>query len=68
VQAAGIGLLVACGLLTWRGVRRQPIAVSSTNLVVLAWAGAALALVSWLAAAGTAAVALIAGIRIQPRA
>jgi len=36
------------------------------GLVVLLWAGAALALVSWLLAIGAVLIALIGGVRIEP--
>ncbi len=66
VRAAGIGLLCATGLLTVRVLRREPVVVTATSLVILAWAGAALALVSVLAAIGALAVALAFSIRLQP--
>ena len=73
LQAAGIGLLAACGLLAVRSalhVLRAPTAaevavVPSPSLLVLAWAGAALALASWILAAGALAVALLAGVRLD---
>lgn len=73
LQAAGIGLLAVCGLLAARSalrVLRAPTAaevavVPSPPLLALAWAGAALALVSWILAAGALAVALLAGVRLD---
>jgi hypothetical protein len=36
------------------------------GLVILLWAGGALALVSWLLAIGAVLVALVGGVRIEP--
>ena len=73
LAAAGIGLLGGSGLVTARGtlrVLRAPGAdeagfVPSPLLILLAWAGAALALASWLLAIGALVVALLASVRVE---
>lgn len=76
LQAPGIGLLAVTGLLAARStlrVLRAPAApetavVPSPSLLVLAWAGAALAMVSWILAAGAAGVAVLASFTVdRPR-
>jgi hypothetical protein len=67
LRAGGVALLVATAFLavlvvTAHGERPMTLG----GLVVLLWAGAALALVSWLLAIGAVLVALVAGVRIEP--
>jgi hypothetical protein len=69
LRAGGIALLVATAVLAVLVVvphgERIPMTVG--GLVILLWAGGALALVSWLLAIGGVVVALIGGVRIEPR-
>jgi hypothetical protein len=73
LQAAGTALLAFAGLrVAGSAVRilRAPNAaeaavVESPSLLVLAWAGAALATVSWILAAGAIAVALLASLSVN---
>jgi hypothetical protein len=71
VLLAGIGLVIARAAVR---VLRAPTAgevglMPSPTLIVLTWAGAALALSSWLLAMGAVAVALLASVSIErPRA
>ena len=69
LRAGGIALLVATSILAVLLVvphgERIPMTVG--GLVVLLWAGGALALVSWLLAIGGVVVALVGGVRIEPR-
>ena len=75
LAATGIALLAFVGFRVGRAtlrVLRSPdagaaVVVPSPSLFVLAWAGAALALGSWLLAVGAVVVALLAGIRIEGR-
>jgi hypothetical protein len=71
---AGIGLLAVAGAVTGRAALRLARAPASGRaagaspvLLVVAWAGAALALGSWLLAVGTVAVAVLAGVRLERR-
>jgi hypothetical protein len=68
LRVGGVALLVATAFLAVFVVashgQRVPMTVG--GLVVLLWAGAALALVSWLLAIGAVLVALVAGVRIEP--
>jgi hypothetical protein len=68
LRVGGVALLVATAFLAVFVVaphgHRVPMTVG--GLVVLLWAGAALALVSWLLAIGAVLVALVAGVRIEP--
>jgi|GEM_PF-1413028 len=74
-QAAGIALLAVTGILATRSAisaRRataaaEPAIVPSASLLVLAWAGAALATISWILALGAVAVAVLAGIGVERR-
>jgi hypothetical protein len=71
---AGIVMLGACGGLAARAAPRfvaasqgdEAAAAPSPALIVLAWAGAALALASWVLAIGTLVVAVLAGVRLEP--
>jgi hypothetical protein len=73
LQAAGIGLLAVAGLLAARSALRvlrattaaEAAVVPSPMLLVVAWAGAALALASWILAAGAVGVALLAGVSVE---
>ncbi|MFH1474735.1 MAG: hypothetical protein ABIG85_02640 [Chloroflexota bacterium] len=73
LQAAGTALLAVVGLLVARSALRVLRALSvadaavaeSPSLVILAWAGAALAMVSWILAAGAIGVALLAAVRVE---
>lgn len=75
LQAAGIGVLAVVGILAARSAVRvlrattaaERAVVPSPSLLVLAWAGAALALASWILAAGAVGVALLAGVRVERR-
>jgi hypothetical protein len=72
---AGIGMLAIAGIPAGRAalrVLRAPDAsgasiVPSSTLIVLAWAGAALALASWLLALAAVVMALVASVRIERR-
>ncbi len=68
LRVGGVGLLVATGLLagllvTLTGTR---VPVTLGGLVILLWAGGALALVSWLLAVGAVLVALVGSVRVGP--
>jgi hypothetical protein len=73
VEGAGTALLALAGLrVAWSAVRAlraataaEAVAVESPSLLVLAWAGAALATASWILAAGTVVVALLAGVSVR---
>ncbi len=74
VAMAGIGMLAAAGVATGLAALRlvrapsgRRLAVASPVVLVLAWAGAAVALGSWLLAVGAVAVALLAGVRLERR-
>ncbi len=70
---AGIAMLAIAGIVAGRAAVRILRASSAANsavapsptLIVLAWAGAALALTSWLLALGAAVVALLASVRVD---
>jgi hypothetical protein len=72
LQPAGIFLLVLAG---WLGAgpearvarRSGGPAGTPTAALVFLWAGGALALASWVLAAGALAVAVLAGVRVDPR-
>jgi hypothetical protein len=68
LRVGGVALLVATALLAVLVVapHGERIPMNLGGLVVLLWAGAALALVSWLLAIGAVLVALIGGVRIEP--
>jgi hypothetical protein len=73
LAACGIAILAAVGLAVGRATLRAlrspdaggAVVGPSPSLLVLAWAGAALALGSWLLAVGAVVVALLAGIRVE---
>jgi hypothetical protein len=73
LAAVGIAVLAVVGFVVGRATLRalgSPSAegafvVPSPSLLVLAWAGAALALGSWLLAVGAVVVALLAGVRVE---
>ena len=69
LRVGGIALLVATAVLAVLVVvppgERIPMTVG--GLAILLWAGGALALVSWLLAIGGVLVALVGGIRVEPR-
>jgi hypothetical protein len=68
LRVGGVALLVATAVLTVIVIvppmERGP--ATSGALVVLLWAGGALALLSWLLALGGVLVALVGGVRIEP--
>jgi hypothetical protein len=68
LRVGGVALLVATGLLAGLASaqpgRRGPLTLG--GLVILLWAGGALALLSWLLAIGGAAVALVGSVRVGP--
>jgi hypothetical protein len=68
LRVGGVALLVAtavlAGLVAAPFGERIPMTVG--GLVILLWAGGALALVSWLLAIGAVLVALVGGVRIEP--
>jgi len=72
LAAAGIALLAFVGFMVGRATLRvlgspnaaEAVVEPSPSLLVLAWAGAALALGSWLLATGAVVVALLAGVRV----
>ena len=68
LRVGGVALLVAtavlAGLVAAPFGERIPMTVG--GLVILLWAGGALALVSWLLAVGAVLVALVGGVRIEP--
>lgn len=68
LRVGGVALLVATAFLAVLVVapHGQRVPMTIGGLVVLLWAGAALALVSWLLAIGAVLVALVAGVRIEP--
>ena len=68
LRAGGVGLLVATGLLAGMVAAPTGTRVSTTigGLVILLWAGGALALVSWLLAIGAVLVALAGSLRMDP--
>ncbi len=68
LRVGGVALLVATAFLAVLVVapHGQRVPMTLGGLVVLLWAGAALALVSWLLAIGAVLVALIGGVRIEP--
>jgi len=69
LRVGGIALLVSTAVLAVVVVvspaERLPVTVG--GLAILLWAGGALALVSWLLAIGGVVVALVVGVRIEPR-
>jgi drug/metabolite transporter (DMT)-like permease len=68
LRVGGVALLVATAFLAVLVVapHGERIPMTLGGLVVLLWAGAALALVSWLLAIGAVLIALIGGVRIEP--
>ena len=68
LRVGGVGLLVATGLLTGLVVAPtgQRVPMTLGGLVILLWAGGALALVSWLLAIGAVLVALAGSVRMDP--
>jgi hypothetical protein len=68
LRVGGIGLLVATGLLAGLVVAPtgQRVPMTLGGLVILLWAGGALALVSWLLAIGAVLVALVGSVRMDP--
>jgi len=68
LRVGGVALLVATAFLAVLVVAPHGQRVPTTlgGLVVLLWAGAALALVSWLLAIGAVLVVLVGGVRIEP--
>lgn len=72
LAAAGIALLAFVGFMVGRATLRvlgspnaeEAVVEPSSSHLVLAWAGAALALGSWLVAIGAVVVALLAGVRL----
>jgi hypothetical protein len=68
LRVGGVALLVATAFLAGLVVapHGERIPMTLGGLVVLLWAGAALALVSWLLAIGAVLVALIGGVRVEP--
>lgn len=73
IRAVGVGLLAVAGLLSARRVAHRAAApdsesgtaVAATTIATVAWAGAALATLSWLLAIGALVVALVGGLRVQ---
>lgn len=73
IRAVGVGLLAVAGLLSARRVARRAAApdsdsgaaVPAMTITTVAWAGAALATLSWLLAVGALVVALVGGLRVQ---
>jgi len=68
LRVGGIALLVATTVLAGLVVAPPGARIPMTGggLVILVWAGGALALVSWLLAIGAVVVALAGGVRIEP--
>ena len=68
LRAGGVGLLVATGLVAGLIVARTGARAPTTvgGLVILLWAGGALALVSWLLAIGAVVVAFAGSLRMDP--
>jgi hypothetical protein len=68
LRVGGVGLLVATGLLAGLVVAPtgQRVPMTLGGLVILLWAGGALALVSWLLAIGAVLVALAGSVRMDP--
>jgi hypothetical protein len=72
LAAVGIALLAFVGFVVGRATLRvlgspnaeEAVVQPSASLLVLAWAGAALALGSWLLAIGAVVVTLLAGVRL----
>jgi hypothetical protein len=68
LRVGGVALLLATAVLACLVAappgERIPMTVG--GLVILLWAGGALALVSWLLAVGAVLVALVGGVRIEP--
>jgi len=68
LRAGGVGLLIATGFLT--GMVAAPTGARAPTtlggLVILLWAGGALALVSWLLAIGAVVVAPAGSLRMDP--
>lgn len=68
LRVGGIALLLATAFLAALVAaphgERAPMTLG--GLVILLWAGGALALVSWLLAAGAVIVALVSGVRVEP--
>ena len=72
LAAAGVALLAFVGFLVGRATLRalgspnaaEAVVEPSASLLELAWAGASLALGSWLLATGAVVVALLAGVRV----
>ncbi len=75
LAVVGIGMLAIAGIPAGRAalqVLRAPgaagaVVAPSSTLIVLAWAGAALALASWLLAVAAVVMALLASVRIERR-
>jgi hypothetical protein len=68
LRVGGVGLLVATGLLAGLVIAPtgQRVPMTLGGLVILLWAGGALALVSWLLAIGAVLVALVGSVRMDP--
>jgi hypothetical protein len=68
LRVGGVGLLMATGLVAGLIVAPNGERVPMTlgGLVILLWAGGALALVSWLLAIGALVVALVGSLRMGP--
>ena len=68
LRAGGVGLLVATGLVAGLIVARTGARAPTTvgGLVILLWAGGALALVSWALGDRAAVVALAGSLRMHP--
>jgi hypothetical protein len=68
LRVVGVALLVAVAALTVfvMVLPAERIPITAGALVILLWAGGALALVSWLLALGGVLVALVGGVRIEP--
>jgi hypothetical protein len=68
LRVGGVGLLVATGLLAGlvAAPTGQRVPMTLGGLVILLWAGGALALVSWLLAIGAVLVALAGSVRMDP--
>lgn len=68
LRVGGVALLVATGVLAGllTAPAREGVAMTAAGLVILLWAGGALALVNWLLAIGGVLVALLGSVRIEP--
>ena len=68
LRVGGVALLLAtavlAGIVAARAGERIP--MTAGGLVILLWAGGALALVSWLLAIGGVVVAVVGAVRIEP--